>query len=613
MGRRGVSYHAYGSAAATYSLADTLVVGDAAKLADLPPADTVKLTPKGEINPKIARKQREAEKLREIARVANVETAAGMVTNTLPRFILPVKEGDEPKIADTYSPANERGAVVGRHFVKRPPHTVSEERLLGIRRAVEAVTNDIIDRCSGALRGRSYLEHAPKSWRADKSYSAFLQAVDAESRPSFRTMFVKANEALCKWKPRLIQAPSERTCMLQSLLLSPIEEVLFTDTLYESRSIKHANKSELERRMAIFIRRNKRVSAISVDFGSWDSTITNTLRAEIENNILSTLSHVLADSDELLAKAVCDRLKSHLRLIGRFHHLAADVFGRESGDRGTSTLNYLTNFILFLTLAEMLTGTSPADMLVSMRTGKPPLDIFIEGDDNVLLLTDKTIQNLGGVEATFEAVKTFYDDIGLNWEPASREGVVATCGREAIRNAYVRVEFVSRFFVFVKTTQERTRCVSVPKLSKALDSASVTFSQERLDLVTSSTAISGMYNSCSCPLLFGLFEAMYACAGVSVKAEALTSWKGRLVAVECEDRHCSPIDLVRLERQQAITDNTDHGVRIFLAREYPKLTVPTQERLEGEISAIARSFAAGHPNAWFQMGEWLSEFRSLLA
>ena len=98
-----------------------------------------------------------------------------------------------------------------------------------------------------------------------------------------------------------------------------------------------------------------------MDFGSFDSSCAAELRRLVENSIIGNLfpSLLINKSDKefshLLEQALCDRCKSTFDL--KFNKLLAAVIVdmiRESGVRGTSILNFLTNLVLFLANISMM-------------------------------------------------------------------------------------------------------------------------------------------------------------------------------------------------------------------------------------------------------------------
>ena len=87
----------------------------------------------------------------------------------------------------------------------------------------------------------------------------------------------------------------------------------------------------------------------SLDFGAFDGSLGSTIRTEVEKSLLqSTVGH-LVQACGLTEDALDARGNESLKAaIQREAKLLVDEKIRESGDRGTSILNYLTNLIAFL-------------------------------------------------------------------------------------------------------------------------------------------------------------------------------------------------------------------------------------------------------------------------
>ena len=95
---------------------------------------------------------------------------------------------------------------------------------------------------------------------------------------------VKPNEAPGKAKPRLILSTGDVGCATHVFDAGALEHLVFSDPLFEERSIKHADPEELARRVGQ--RAGKFDYAASMDFGSFDGSCTKEVRDIVENAII---------------------------------------------------------------------------------------------------------------------------------------------------------------------------------------------------------------------------------------------------------------------------------------------------------------------------------------
>ena len=89
-----------------------------------------------------------------------------------------------------------------------------------------------------------------------------------------------------------------------------------------------------------------------MDFGAFDGSCASEVRNLIENDIIVSLFSKLLDTDNdkgCLFSAIFDRIKNKANISVKsvLRAVIMDMI-RESGDRGTSILNFLTNLTLFL-------------------------------------------------------------------------------------------------------------------------------------------------------------------------------------------------------------------------------------------------------------------------
>ena len=190
-----------------------------------------------------------------------------------------------------------------------------------------------------------------------------LAGVDAP-RELRRELRVKPNEALSKEKPRAIITSKDAGVVRHILDSGLLEHVLFNNPLFEQRSLKHASRRDFGRRMGELMRNYE--YAASMDFGAFDGSCTKEVRDLIENDIIVSMFSKLLDvesKDGLLHAAIYDRIKDkcHMNVKNIIKAVVFDMI-RESGDRSTSVLNFLTNLTLCVATVSMMLerrGTRP--------------------------------------------------------------------------------------------------------------------------------------------------------------------------------------------------------------------------------------------------------------
>ena len=95
-----------------------------------------------------------------------------------------------------------------------------------------------------------------------------------------------------------------------------------------------------------------------MDFGALDGSCAKEVRDLIENDIIVSMFSKLLDvesKDGLLHAAIKDRIKDrcHMSVKNIIKAVVFDMI-RESGDRGTSVLNFLTSLTLFVANVSMM-------------------------------------------------------------------------------------------------------------------------------------------------------------------------------------------------------------------------------------------------------------------
>ena len=169
---------------------------------------------------------------------------------------------------------------------------------------------------------------------------------------------------LGKRKPRGIISAGDEGVILHLFDSAVFEKLLFSNPLFEARSIKHADFNEYAQGVGDFVRAYDMNA--STDCGAFDGSCTTKVRDSMENMILKRLfSNVLGDGEtvtHVLREALRDRNKRECNMkLGAFIRIKIEDMIRESGDRGTSILNFITNYAMFLAAAHMLMSDAKVD------------------------------------------------------------------------------------------------------------------------------------------------------------------------------------------------------------------------------------------------------------
>lgn len=352
-----------------------------------------------------------------------------------------------------------------------------------------------------------------------------------------REMFVKLNEALNKVKARGIVSSSDEGTEGHLLDTATPEALLFSCLFFEMRSVKHANGQQLRDR---FARRLEHfVWAMSNDYGRFDSTLGIEMRAYVENNFIQEVIKAFglhADNTQL-REVLADRLKGTLILNSPFWTAICENPGRESGDRGTSVLNYLTNIVVFcvmihieivercnnpLTAGKIMWSNAPKDeaeayaetVLDMWFQGEDVgFDTFGEGDDNLPLFTEQFIANVAGF--SLDLPKRFVATakaLGLILEPQYVGGKAPEGeGLYRIHDKKGRVEFTSKIIKCYRPAPgEPMRSCFMPKIDKFLKSTSISFCTEGdVQVIALTKILSMMQNVLDVPLMFLYAKVLY--------------------------------------------------------------------------------------------------------
>lgn len=557
------------------------------------------------------------------------------------RICGPVLPDDLPKIAGPHSTCEKR-AVAQRHFTEDPiagkvqPHMIDDirehvEMFVDFVKTGMQVTPEAFEmhgkrhaKTSAAnVADMTYIdwsEMMSKSWKKEDGWKilekVFTECVWVEGakaprgkaelrklRSLKRSFFVKLNEALAKVKPRLIQQAGKEGAAIHIADAGILERIIFGIAFLEMRSIKHATPKQLRKRFASFLHRFFSGYAMSGDFGKYDSCMKSQIRKEVENTVVWELLGAFNPGSGVADRALADRLKEQLNSMSSHHWLSTCNAGRESGDRGTSLLNYITNLIIFtVTVAkevqhrEALAGVSTHDArlrgIQAIRKwyqGEPVgFDWVGEGDDNLHLYSKAYVHSAPGKDLAEKRlgiatrIVSVAKDLGFYLEPQGVEGEAPL--EEALVPVTKRVEFTSKIMVPFQPTKGQLFVSFLPKVKKTLIGSQVTFCTD--DKIGHATACFmkylGMMHACiDAPPLFeyaAMFARHYARLGGGISLEALSSYDSqRLCESYGEDSATWLTKLRDLHAQSLNADGQTTAMQRAIEGEAPRLTGPLQE------------------------------------
>lgn len=348
-------------------------------------------------------------------------------------------------------------------------------------------------------------------WTHERFMKALREAGLDVERELKRDLNVKPNEALAKQKPRAIISSKDEGVVRHIFDAGVLEHVLFENPAFEFRSIKHASPDEVSRRLGELLRNYD--FAASMNFGAFDGSCTSEVRNIVENDIIvSMFSKILGTENEkgLLYQAIFDRIKNQANISVK-NVLKAVIFDmiRESGDGGTSILNFITNIVLFLAGVSMLLESRGYKVKVIVRIlweilakGKHA-NMAAEGDDGLHVFTKAFLEIFDGPKNFGKEWCATYKEYGFKIEPQGNQGEVRP--EECLLPTCERVEFCSRIHV---ATGDYTH--SFPKPSKVAQSLSTSFNTavSRHD-ACATKAVALMASCMKQPLLFELCATMY--------------------------------------------------------------------------------------------------------
>jgi hypothetical protein len=481
----------------------------------------------------------------------------------------PVRPGQLPKIAGPHSTCEKR-AFGMRHFAEDPVAGVVKEFMVAdIREHVQMFiafvkTGMLVTPNAAEMHGKKPAKTAPanaadmtfldwgdmmsKSWVKNDGWKVlekvFTECIWVDGtkqersknelkklRSLKRSFFVKLNEAIAKTKPRLIQQCGKDGSACHIADAGILERILFGLAFLEMRSIKHATPKQLRKRFADFLNRFMSGYAMSGDYGKYDSCMKAKIRGEVENTVVWEILQAFNPGSGVADRALGDRLKDQLKSMSAHHWLSTYNAGRESGDRGTSVLNYVTNLIIFtVTVAretqfrQELKGASKHDArLRGLNTIKSwyqgdavGFDWMGEGDDNLHLYAKSYVNEAPGADSNAKRtgiatrMVQVARDLGFYLEPQGVEGEAPL--EEALVPVTQRVEFTSKVLVPFRPSNGQLYVSLLPKVKKTIIGSQVTFcTDDRIGHPTASfMKYLGMMHACiDAPPLFE-YAAMFA-------------------------------------------------------------------------------------------------------
>ena len=274
--------------------------------------------------------------------------------NIGPRDMLKGKLAGVEVSAKTLS--NALRAVTDRHFkFSDEIGKVSEKGKKALQMAVSAakvalmrsaLSRGVIDEIHERMLAAPD-KYKSSKWSSDTFRVALASAGLDQGTTLRKSGHVKPNEALGKQKPRLILEGGPRSVVTHLFDAGVMEDLFFHTTFFEERSIKHTSLKGLCQRIRNLAERYDFTA--SLDFGAFDGSLGADIRNEVEKSLLHSVVGHLLNACGLTRDALDARDNENLKaVIQREARLLVEEKIRESGDRGTSILNYLTNMMAFL-------------------------------------------------------------------------------------------------------------------------------------------------------------------------------------------------------------------------------------------------------------------------
>lgn len=312
------------------------------------------------------------------------------------------------------------------------PYDPSDDLKANVDRVIKHLTTRFV---KGVRRWRNnnpdLANLTSKKWCDKRTQNAIMQFQQAalecgDDEVICLAYQIKANEALPpnNKAPRPIIACGDVGQVAHLLVLKCMEDLMFGYAFKESNgsylevkglfgdhSIKHLDKHSAVSRVVKRLRRDKKTFIMASDGSAFDSCHTRQGRAVTENKLIGALVEQLKDDVQTspqFATVTLAHRRSH-DIKGKCKSKDVSVFPRkkecqskvishpirESGDRGTSSLNYLTNFVHWTAILVheehverfiLNMGTHNEMRMIKCRlTGEEIwYDFFFEGDDSII-------------------------------------------------------------------------------------------------------------------------------------------------------------------------------------------------------------------------------------
>jgi hypothetical protein len=212
--------------------------------------------------------------------------------------------------------------------------------------------------------------------------------------PTFRMKAKVKLEPLAPGKPpRLIIADGDDGQIMALLVIYHLEKLLYKH--FENRSIKHVSRRKAMERIMDQVKRlgSSQAQMVEGDGSAWDTCCQSAIRNLIENPIIAYIgriseqyfdcqsfnsSHEDANTAKKLKLAANDKLLREVITIEAI---------RRSGHRGTSVLNWLVNYCLWMSavLDDPSEANNPDKIDYKSKWGHRLRQLcFFEGDDSLL-------------------------------------------------------------------------------------------------------------------------------------------------------------------------------------------------------------------------------------
>lgn len=536
--------------------------------------------------------------------------------------------------------ANFLQAAGARHFKAKDPKDPTA--LKDLERVSGLVVKHIIDlmkQNNTLQQAAATMEACPESFKSKKwmnnrfkkvmvKMALDLSCVKASAKtglPRPRNISIKLNEALAKIKPRLIMAAGDEGTLVHLFDAAIIEFALFHLEAYEERSIKHAGLDSKCARMHKMMGRF--ATCASMDFGAFDGSIDAEIRGIIENKLVKEMADLYLIDSPLHDAAVTDRCKQSFKgHFGKFCVKTSNMI-RESGDRGTSIFNYVTNIVLFVyglfreRTHQLMNHVDPEKRITNRGHAKNEAEKYVkrwlaspdereaditgEGDDGAQFFTSAFIEEAARVVDAYlpgsdagsrpivfmERWVQYYTDVGFSIEPQGPMGALRT--DLALRSTSERLEFISTVWV---RTPLRTYCL--PKPVKTATGACVSFAVDTpVEVAAYTKMVSIMDNCIHCPIQFEYFSMQarfWEAQGGSFDDLALEAYKRE----QLSERR---IDSIReSHRKFLLQDGAVEAVRDAYYRE-TGIPVETQVLLESAYRSCDVGAIPAHSRAYYVM------------